>query len=183
MNKVLLRICLLCLLGVLGASAQIANNTALVGTVVDASGSAVPGAQVTATEQATQVRYTATTNSQGYYSITFIKSGVYDLSVEKGGFKREQTVGVPVSVDLAVRTDFDLKIGSTTETVTITATTAPLSTDDANLGETFSTKQVEDLPVQGHNALEVAALGNAFVATAATAATPAAPAASRIIRP
>jgi hypothetical protein len=159
-NKVLLRICLMCLLGVSGAFAQIANNTALVGTVVDASGSSVAGAQVTATEEATQVKYTATTNSQGYYSITFIKSGVYDLSVEKGGFSKERTVGIPVSVDVAVRTDFNLKIGSTTETVTITASTAPLSTDDANLGETFSTKQVEDLPVQGHNALEVAALAS-----------------------
>ncbi|WP_433983322.1 carboxypeptidase-like regulatory domain-containing protein [Tunturiibacter empetritectus] len=90
MNKVLLRICLMCLLGVSGASAQIANNTALVGTVVDASGSSVVGAQVTATEEATQVKYTATTNSQGYYSITFIKSGVYDLSVEKGDSRRSR---------------------------------------------------------------------------------------------
>jgi hypothetical protein len=159
-SKALLRICLMSLLCLSEASAQVANNTSLVGTVVDASGSSISDAQVTATEEATQVKYTAVTNGSGYYAITFIKSGVYDVVVEKTGFKKGATIGVPVAIDLAVRTDFNLKIGSASEVVTITASTPPLSTDDANLGETFATKQVEDLPVQGHNALEVAALAS-----------------------
>ena len=49
--------------------AQVANNTALVGTVVDSSGSAVVGAKVTAVEESTGVAYPGTTNGQGYYSI------------------------------------------------------------------------------------------------------------------
>ncbi|WP_263383808.1 TonB-dependent receptor [Granulicella arctica] len=160
MNRTILRLFLLCILCITGASAQIANNTSLVGTVFDASGGSVAGAQVTATEVATQVKYAATTNGSGYYAISFIKSGVYDISIEKTGFKKEVTVGVPVSIDVAVRTDFSLKIGSASEVVTVSASTPPLSTDDARLGETFETKQVEDLPVQGHNALEVAALAS-----------------------
>jgi hypothetical protein len=77
--------------------AQISNNTALVGTVLDSTGSAVGGAKVTAVEQATKVRYSATTNDEGYYGITFIKSGTYDITVELTGFKKVTTVGVPVS--------------------------------------------------------------------------------------
>jgi hypothetical protein len=141
--------------------AQIANNTSLVGTVLDSSGSVISGAKVTAVEQSTKVQYTGATNDAGYYAITFIQSGTYDITVEQTGFSKVTTVGVPVAVDLAVRTDFNLKVGALTDSVTVlSASTPPLSTDDASLGETFGTKHVEDLPVQGHNALEVAALAS-----------------------
>lgn len=140
--------------------AQISNKTSLVGTVLDATHSAVAGVKVTAVEEATKVSYTAATNAEGYYAITFIQPGTYDITVESGGFKKVTTVGIPVSVDVAVRTDFDLVVGSVADTVTVSASTPPMSTDDANLGETFATKDVEDLPVQGHNALEVAALAS-----------------------
>ena len=140
--------------------AQISNNTALVGTVLDTTGSAVSGAKVTAVEQATKVRYFTTTGDEGNYAITFIKSGTYDITVELTGFKKVTTVGVPVSVDVSVRTDFSLNVGSVTEAVTVSASTPPVSTDDANLGETFASKQVDELPVNGRNALEIAALAS-----------------------
>jgi len=141
--------------------AQIANNTSLVGTVVDSTGSVVSGAKVTAVEESTKVQYTGTTNDAGYYAISYIQSGTYDITVEQTGFSKVTTVGVPVAVDLAVRTDFNLKVGALTDSVTVlSASTPPLSTDDASLGETFGTKHVEDLPVQGHNALEIAALAS-----------------------
>ena len=153
--------CIVLLLSSVFLRAQIANNTSLVGTVLDSSGTAVNGAKVTAVEEATKVTYTGTTNDAGYYAITFIQSGSYDITVEQTGFSKVTTVGVPVTIDLAVRTDFNLKVGALTDSVTVlSANTPPLSTDDASLGETFGTKHVEDLPVQGHNALELAALAS-----------------------
>ena len=153
--------CLVLLLSPVFLRAQIANNTSLVGTVLDSTGSAVSGAKVTAVEQATKLQYTATTNESGYYAITFIQGGNYDITVEQTGFSKVTTTGIPVTVNQSVRTDFNLKIGSATDTVTVlSASTPPLSTDDASLGETFPPKQVEDLPVQGHNALEIAALSS-----------------------
>jgi len=151
---------LVLLLSPLFLRSQIANNTALVGTVSDKTGGAIGGATITAVEESTKVKYSAVTNADGYYAITFIKSGTYDITVEQTGFNKAATIGVPVTVDLAVRTDFGLVVGSTAETVTVSASTPPMATDDASLGETFSTQQVEDLPVQGHNALEVAALAS-----------------------
>ena len=151
--------CFVLLLSSAFLEAQIANNTSLVGTVVDSTGSAVSGAKVTAVEQSTKLQYSATTNESGYYAITFIQGGSYDITVEQTGFGKVTTTGIPVTLNMSVRTDFNLKIGSTSDTVTVlSATTPPLSTDDASLGETFPPKQVEDLPVQGHNALEIAAL-------------------------
>jgi hypothetical protein len=140
--------------------AQIANNTSLVGTALDSSGSAVAGAKVDAVEESTKVSYSATTNASGYYSITFIKPGTYDITLQQTGFKTETKTGIPVPTDQAVRTDFSLSVGSTTDTVSVTASTPPLSTDDATLGETFGTRMVEDLPLNGHNAMEVAALSS-----------------------
>jgi hypothetical protein len=111
-------------------------------------------------EQATKVKYSATTNGEGYYAITFIKSGTYDITVEVTGFKKVTTVGVPLAVDTSARTDFNLAVGSVAEEVTVSASTPPISTDDANLGETFATKQVDELPINGRNALDIAALAS-----------------------
>jgi hypothetical protein len=139
------------------SQAQVANNTALVGTVLDSSGSAVVGAKVTAVEESTGVVYPGTTNAQGYYSIKFIPPGTYDITVEQTSFSKLTKTGTIVPIDQAVRTDFSLKAGSETQTVTVSASTPPIQTDDATIGETFDTKAVQDLPLMGHNALEIAA--------------------------
>ena len=83
--------------------AQVANNTALVGTVLDSSGSAVVGAKVTAVEESTGVVYPGTTNAQGYYSIKFIPSGTYDITVEQTSFTKLTKTGTIVPIDQAVR--------------------------------------------------------------------------------
>jgi hypothetical protein len=139
------------------AHAQVANNTALVGTIADPDGNPLVGAKVNAVEEATKVAHPGVTNAQGNYAITFITPGTYDISVEQSGFAQLVKTGIIVPIDQAVRTDFKLRVGSTNSTVTVSATTPPLSTDDATLGETFNTKTVQDLPLIGHNALEVAA--------------------------
>jgi carboxypeptidase family protein len=144
-------------LTVLILHAQVANNTALVGAVVDPSGAPVSGAKVTALNEATQVTYPGVTNTEGYYSITFIAPGTYDITLEQPGFSKMTKAGRIVVVDQAQRTDFRLAVGSTSTSVTISASSPPVATDDATLGETFNTKAVEDLPLMGHNALEVAA--------------------------
>ena len=76
--------------------AQIANNTSLVGTVLDTSGAAVAGVKVDAVEESTKLSYNATTNDSGYYAITFIKPGTYDITVRETGFKTETKAGIPV---------------------------------------------------------------------------------------
>src|ERR1700733_14165729 len=109
--------------------AQVANNTAVVGTVLDSSGSAVAGAKVTAVEESTGVVYPGTTNEQGYYSIKFIPPGTYDITVDQASFSKLTKTGTIVPVDQAIRTDFSLKAGSETQTVTVSASTPPIQTD------------------------------------------------------
>ena len=67
------------------AWAQLASQTALVGTVTDPGGLVVPGAKVVAVNLGTQDTYEATTNASGFYNIQFVRTGRYEISVEAQG--------------------------------------------------------------------------------------------------
>ncbi|MGI4854275.1 MAG: carboxypeptidase regulatory-like domain-containing protein [Janthinobacterium lividum] len=138
------------------AFGQVANNTSLVGTVTDASGAVLAGAQVTAVNRDTKVIYPGKTNAEGYYAIPFVIPGSYDIVVESSGFKKVTSTGVVATLNLAVRTDVALAVGSSGEAVTVTAATPALSTDDAVVGETLTTRQVENLPMNSRRVLELA---------------------------
>lgn len=171
MNKRLI-LCLSLLLAPLVALAQVANNTSLVGTVTDATGGALVAAHVVAVNRDTKVPYDATTNGEGYYSITGqINPGTYDVSVEQSGFQKEVKTGVIVTLNQASRTDFALKVGSTTTEVTISADTPAIQTDDALLGETVTEKQVADLPMLGRNALDLANIASNVTVSPGSAIT------------
>ena len=138
-------------------NAQIANNTALVGTITDQSGNVVPNAKVTATNVDTKVEYTATTNPEGYYSIQYANPGTYDVAVEAAGFSKVTVQGVIVTINVSVRTDATLKVGSTVSEISVSANTPAISTDDALLGETIEAERVHDLPLNGRQAIFLAA--------------------------
>ena len=138
------------------ALAQVSNNTALVGTVTDASGSVLAGVSVIATDEATQVKYPGTTNGEGYYSIPFVQPGTYDISVEQPGFAKVLSKGVMVQLNMSARTDVALTVGSTSAEVTVSAATPALSTDDAMIGETLDQAKVANLPIPGRRALDLA---------------------------
>jgi hypothetical protein len=100
---------------------QIASTTSLVGTVTDSHGASIVGAKVTAVNQGTRDTYNATTNDRGYYSIEFIRVGVYDLTVEQPGFQKITKAGIVVNINQAVRTDLELTVGALSQSVTIEA--------------------------------------------------------------
>ncbi len=148
---------------VISGNAQLANNTALVGTVTDSSGAVVPGATVTGINRDTKVQYPGTTNAEGYYSIPFVLPGTYDVAVDKSGFRKVTAIGVNVSPDRQVRTDVALTVGSTNDAVTVSADTPALSTDDAVVGETITAKQVENLPLNSRRVMELAATSSNII--------------------
>ncbi len=137
---------------------QLASNTALVGNVSDASGAPVAAAQVVALNEGTQETFTAATNADGYYEIPFVKSGTYTITVKKDGFSTAVTKGVAVSANQTARTDFGLKVGQVSESVEVTADVPPIKTDDASMNELLSAKQAVELPLNGRNPLQLAAV-------------------------
>src|SRR2546428_7517913 len=93
------------------AFAQLATQTALVGTVTDSSGSVVPGAVVVAVNGGTRDTYETTTNAQGQYNFQFVRTGKYDVTVTLPRFRTFSVSGIAVANNQVVRTDAVLHVG------------------------------------------------------------------------
>jgi hypothetical protein len=87
----------------------------ITGTVTDAQGAAVPGADVTLTSAATGAVYKTTTSDQGVYSLAQVPVGVYDLLAKKAGFKEYAAKGVEVHTSTTTNLNPKLDIGSVSE--------------------------------------------------------------------
>src|SRR6476620_5055631 len=101
------------------ASAQLASQTALVGTVTDSGNLVVPGAQVIAVNTGTKDTYETTTTSDGYYNIQFVRAGTYEITISLAGFQTFKASGVEVGNNQVVRTNAVLKVGGLTESVNV----------------------------------------------------------------
>ena len=138
------------------ALAQLANQTALVGTVTDSAGLVVPGAQVVAVNLGTQSRYEATTSADGTYTIPFVAIGRYDITIALSGFQTFTATGVEVATDQVVRTNAVMRVGGVAESVKVEAAAQVLDTDRATIAERIGERQVENLPIVGRNVWSLA---------------------------
>jgi hypothetical protein len=128
------------------AHAQAATGT-LLGNVKDESGSAVPGATVTATEVRTSISRTAVSNNAGNYIFTNLTSGVYRVDGELAGFKKFSRDGVEVDVNTTVRIDISLSVGTLSESVTVSAESPALQTDRTDTGRVIEGSQIAEMPL------------------------------------
>ena len=130
----------------------------LTGLVTDQSGAAAPGVTVTATNQATNVDYTAVSNQSGNYTITSVPVGTYVVKSALSGFKTTATKPITLEAKQIARLDLKMEIGALEDTVEVTAQATVLQTESATVGEVISAKTVEALPLNGRNASQLALL-------------------------
>jgi len=154
-RKLFASVSLLLLLGVT-ANAQLANTTALVGTVTDSSGKSIQGAKVVAVQVGTLATLTANTNDQGYYSFEFAPVGTYNVTVEQSGFQKFTKTGILVEINQTVRTDFKLTVGAISQSVSVQAEATAIRTDDATISEILGTRAVSELPLSGRDPMMLA---------------------------
>src|SRR5882724_11056988 len=107
------------------AMAQV-NTAALSGTVTDASGSAVPGATVTATSSETSAAHTATTDDSGSYRLLSLPVGRYEIKAEKTGFKTAVQTGINLVVGQQGVINMSMEVGQVTQQVTVSGEAAML---------------------------------------------------------
>jgi hypothetical protein len=119
----------------------------IVGNVRDSSEAVVTGAVVTAVNINTNQSRQAVTDSVGGYSIPTLEAGTYTVRVSKEGFSTASENNVVVSINTVTRVDIGLKVGATTETVNVTAETAALQTDRAEVRAEITSTTYENLPV------------------------------------
>jgi len=140
---------ILCLSGSLFA--QVEEGT-IVGSVLDPSESAIPAASVEIANTATGAKWEIKTNAQGEFASPPLRPGTYSITVQASGFGRTiQTVILDVSQH--ARVNFHLQLGSTAQEVSVSGGEPLLDTQSAALGNVRTTKEVNDLPLNGRNAI------------------------------
>jgi len=127
------------------------NTASIRGTILDATGAVIPGAKVVVTSEATAVGKTTTTSGAGFYSADALTPGLYTVNVSRDGFAQVTVSHVQVDPGQTRETSITLKIGNTGETVSVTADALAVETQDSGSGGTITSKQVENILLNGRN--------------------------------
>jgi hypothetical protein len=125
--------------------AQIDKGT-IAGTVRDAQGAVVPDAKVIVTRTDTQQQRSLVTDKSGAYSAELLTAATYSVAAEASGFNRTELGGVLVGVNEVVRLDIELKVGSASQTVEVTAAPPILSTETSSLSTIETGQRIVNLP-------------------------------------
>ncbi len=150
---------LLALLLAAGAAPALAQTgtSRITGTVVDSAGAVVPGASVTALNEATGIAQTQTTTDAGLFSFASLPVGTYTITVEKTGFKTSKLTGHALEVNTPLEVNVALATGEVSEVVTVQAGAEQLQTANATIGNVVEHKAIEQLPLNGRNPLNLIA--------------------------
>jgi len=143
------------LLAAVICNGQTVTTGDLTGTVRDATAAVIPAATVTLKSMDTGETRTEQTNSSGAYRFTFVKPGNYTISATSAGLLSD-TTKVVVEVGQAITLDVVAKVQSVAQTIEVNESAALVNTDNANLSSTFSSKQMEDLPMPGGDITTIA---------------------------
>src|SRR5215468_7053262 len=143
-----------------------AQNGTISGTITDSSGAVVPGAQVTARDLQTDASRTTTTGPQGFYEFLTLKPSSYEVTVAAKGFEKAVKHDVKVVVGLESHLDVALTPGSVSEIVEVKGEVPLIEPDKTNVSYSIETAQIESLPLQGRQFLDLALLTPGAVAQA-----------------
>ena len=127
------------------------TNATITGQVVDPSKSLLPETKVTAINNNTNVRYGSVTNRLGTYLIPSIPPGDYRIEVEKQGFKTLVKPDVVLHVQDTVELNFEMAVGSLSETVTVQGGAPLVNTESAAVSTVIDHKYVENMPLNGRS--------------------------------
>jgi hypothetical protein len=119
---------------------------ALVGSVTDSSGAAVPDAKVTVISTQTNDTRTVQTNGTGGYSIETLSPGIYKVSIVKDGFQSSTNTNVEILANIVQRVDAQLQVGSVSQTVAVTTASVQLQTDTADVHSEISSTTLQNAP-------------------------------------
>ena len=128
------------------------------GEVTDASGSAVTGARVSVTETRTNTKNDTVTDPSGKYAILALLPGDYDIEVSSPGFKAAIRKGLHIGAGERPNIDFKLEVGETAQSIEVTADVPIVNSENASVGQAVTTKEVEDIPLNGRSPIMLAQL-------------------------
>ena len=130
----------------------------IVGRVSDPAGAGVAGARVIATQEGTGFSRSAVTDSEGLYVIPSLQPANYTLVVEANGFSTSKESGITLLADQTLTVNVGVKLGVTTEVVTVTATNVQVDTSTSTLKQVIEQERISELPLNGRNAAQLTLL-------------------------
>jgi hypothetical protein len=137
--------------------AQDARGTIL-GRVTDPSDAVIPKAEVRVTNVATGVSAVTKSNEAGNFVLAYLLPGAYNLEAEMAGFKKFLRGRIQVRIGDTLEVNIAMQVGTSTETVQVTAETPLLSTAEASLGQVVDERRIADLPSFGGGVYALAVL-------------------------
>ena len=152
---------LLALAGILSTPSILRAQTAKVsGSVLDSSGAAVVGANITATNAATSSSRSTISTDTGAYTISSLPPGVYVFSFAKTGFKALKFDHIVLTVDQVLTLDAKLEVGAVSATIEVAAASvAPIDTQTATLSNVVEHTQMTELPLILRDPYQLVLLG------------------------
>src|SRR5438445_6391657 len=124
----------------------------IAGRVTDPSGAAVASARVVATQEGTAFSRTAVSDTAGLYVIPSLRPATYNLTVEAAGFSTSKEYNIKLLADQTLTVNFGLKLGTTTEIVTVTGSALQVDTSTSTLKHVMEEERLTELPLNGRNA-------------------------------
>lgn len=132
-------------------SADAQTAATIVGDVTDPSGAAIPGVEITITNEGTGADRSVTTNQAGQYRVTPLNPGSYSIRAAAEGFKSQVRPGVVLQVSAVLDVSFELELGQVSETVEVTGAPPILQTEEASVGNVVTSQDLKSMPVNQRN--------------------------------
>jgi hypothetical protein len=142
----------------LGSTSAQSFKATLVGQITDPNGAVVPGAIVTIVQKETGATLTSTSNEEGNFTIAQISPGNYEVSVEAPNFKRSVRSDLVLETDKTQRLNVTLEAGNVSEMVRVVAEAPLINSETSDKGEVITNRQVQELPLNGRDATDLAQL-------------------------
>jgi hypothetical protein len=123
------------------------NTGSIGGTITDASGGGIPEASITARNEQTGATFQALSSDVGLYVLPSLPTGMYEVTVEKIGFKKLSRTGLEIRVATRVALNMALEVGDVQQTVEVVAEAPLLEATTSERGQSLSTKFMNTLPL------------------------------------
>jgi len=134
------------------------STATLQGTVTDQSGAVVAGAKVAARNQATGIERVAQTDTDGNYQIAALPVGLYRVEVQASGFQTQIATDLTLQVSQTVVQNFQLKVGSVEQAVSVTAEAPVVESATITVGQVINQKTVQEIPLNGRHFVDLGLL-------------------------
>jgi hypothetical protein len=131
------------------------TTSTIEGTVTDKQGLGVSGVEVRVEGSTAAASRSVTTESNGAYQIPGLPAGTYKLTVTRDGFRTETFNDLEVTLNRTLNFDVQLQVGTTQERVEISAELPLLDTTSSSTGATIVPQEIENMPLNGRNYLDL----------------------------